>query len=229
MTPPMVERDIAEFLPAEQRHLFQDCLLQAPQATLDKIAFRAPPAPGLRKGFRVVVTASDLQGRVKIALGPGQGRIQIDTSGPVNLDIRTWRHCTFTLGEGTTVNQARVVCDEADIVVGRDGLWSDEILVQSNDQHGIVDLKTMSLCNAGRRRIVIGDHVWIGRRSMVMPDVEIGKGAILAAGAVLTTDMPANTIYAGIPARQIRDQVSWSRATSGFSEQERLLMNLSGT
>ncbi len=82
------------------------------------------------------------------------------------------------------------------------------------------------MINAGRRHITIGGHVWIGRRTILMPDVNIGKGAILAAGAVLTSDMPDNMIYAGVPARQIRSGVSWSRAPNGFSPAEEQFMGL---
>ncbi|MDK3020974.1 acyltransferase [Pseudodonghicola flavimaris] len=60
----------------------------------------------------------------------------------------------------------------------------------------------------------------IGAGTTMMPDVEIGFGSILAAGAILTSDMPEKTIFAGVPARQIRRNVTWSRQTHGFSEAE---------
>ncbi len=226
MTGGLVKRDIAEFFPPGQQALFQDCLLRAPPGVMDRVSLLAPPVPALRKGCRVTITRPDFAGRIKLSLGPGEAHIRIETCGPANLDIRTWRKCNLTISKGTTINQARIVCDDADILVGEDGLWSDEILIQSNDQHGIVDLETMALCNPGRRRIVIHDHVWIGRRTTIMPDVEIGKGGILATGAVLTSDMPENTIFAGVPARQIRKNVSWSRAPGGFSEMEKQIMGL---
>ncbi len=226
MSSELVERDIAGLVPPEQRDLFEDCTLQAPERALDKISVLSPPVPGLRRGYRIVVTEPNFAGRLRVTLGPGTGSVRLDTRGPVNLDLRMWREGTVQIGAGTTINQARIVCDEADIVVGKDGLWSDEILVQSNDQHGIIDLETMQICNGGRRKITIGDHVWIGRRTMIMPDVSIGKGAILAAGAVLTSDMPDNTIFAGVPARPIREKVSWSRSPRGFSTAERKLMDI---
>ena len=52
---------------------------------------------------------------------------------------------------------------------------------------------------------VVGNDVWIGRESVIMPGVQIGDGAIVAAGAVVTKDVPANTVAAGVPARIIRD------------------------
>ena len=52
--------------------------------------------------------------------------------------------------------------------------------------------------------IHIGRNVWIGSNATVLPGVTIGDRAIVAAGAVVTTDVPENTIVGGVPARIIR-------------------------
>ena len=51
---------------------------------------------------------------------------------------------------------------------------------------------------------VIGNDVWIGRRSVIMPGVKIGDGAIIAASAVVTKDVPPYTVVGGNPAEFIR-------------------------
>jgi acetyltransferase-like isoleucine patch superfamily enzyme len=51
--------------------------------------------------------------------------------------------------------------------------------------------------------IVIEDDVWIGTGVIVLADVRVGRGAVLAAGAVVTADVPQMTIAAGVPARVI--------------------------
>jgi len=48
--------------------------------------------------------------------------------------------------------------------------------------------------------VVIEDDVWICAGAIVMPGVTVGKGAIIAAGAVVTQDVPANVLVAGVPA-----------------------------
>ena len=54
------------------------------------------------------------------------------------------------------------------------------------------------------RPIVIEDHVWIGSRATVLPGVTIGRGAVVAAGSVVTKDVPPMTVVGGVPAKMIR-------------------------
>jgi len=53
--------------------------------------------------------------------------------------------------------------------------------------------------------IVIEDNVWIGGSAILLPEVRIGRNAVVGAGAVVTRSVPANTIVAGNPARVIRE------------------------
>lgn len=55
------------------------------------------------------------------------------------------------------------------------------------------------------KSIRIEDNVWIGGSAILLPGVQIGKNAVVGAGAVVTRNVPANTIVAGNPARVIRE------------------------
>jgi maltose O-acetyltransferase len=55
------------------------------------------------------------------------------------------------------------------------------------------------------RAIRIEDGVWLGSRVLVLPGVRIGRGAIVAAGAVVTRDVPPDTLVGGVPAKLVRD------------------------
>ncbi len=54
-----------------------------------------------------------------------------------------------------------------------------------------------------RRPVIVESDVWIGQNAIVMPGLTIGHGSIVAAGAVVTRDVPPYSIVAGIPARII--------------------------
>jgi maltose O-acetyltransferase len=55
------------------------------------------------------------------------------------------------------------------------------------------------------RAICIEDGVWIGSRVVILPGVRLGTGSVVAAGAVVTRDVPPDTMVGGVPARLIRD------------------------
>lgn len=59
------------------------------------------------------------------------------------------------------------------------------------------------------RPIVVGDHVWIGMNATILKGVTIGEGAVVAAGAVVTRDIPAHCLAAGVPARVIKQDITW--------------------
>ena len=54
------------------------------------------------------------------------------------------------------------------------------------------------------KQVIINDDVWIGANAVILPGVTIGRHAVVAAGAVVTTDVPENTVVGGVPAKIIK-------------------------
>ncbi|MGN0334372.1 MAG: acyltransferase, partial [Lachnospiraceae bacterium] len=53
--------------------------------------------------------------------------------------------------------------------------------------------------------VEVGAGTWIGAGSTILPGVHIGEGCVIAAGSVVTRDIPANTMYGGVPAKYIKN------------------------
>lgn len=59
------------------------------------------------------------------------------------------------------------------------------------------------------KSVEICDHVWIGARSIILKGVTVGEGAVVAAGSVVTRDVPPGCLVAGNPAKVIKENVKW--------------------
>ena len=57
--------------------------------------------------------------------------------------------------------------------------------------------------------VTIGNHVWIGCRCLILKGVTIGDGAVVAAGSVVTRDVPGGALVGGNPAKIIKEKVTW--------------------
>ena len=62
-----------------------------------------------------------------------------------------------------------------------------------------------------RSHIVLGDHVWLGRATTIMPDVRIGEGSIIGTGAVVARDIGPMSIAVGVPAKVVATGRTWCR------------------
>lgn len=92
------------------------------------------------------------------------------------------------------------------IVIGSDCAISDYVRIQDSDNHFITE---NGLRKINSSPIIIGNHVWICKNAIILKGVTIGDGAVIAAGAVVTKDVPENCIVAGNPAKVIKQNISW--------------------
>lgn len=81
------------------------------------------------------------------------------------------------------------------------------VMIYDNDMHAVNPYLRMNDNDAHTKanEIVIGDYAWVGANSIILKGVHIGRGAVIGAGSVVTSDVPELTIYAGNPARYIKD------------------------
>jgi acetyltransferase-like isoleucine patch superfamily enzyme len=109
----------------------------------------------------------------------------------------------IAIGAGTFINYRCFFDGSAPIRIGKNcGLGMEVLFCTSTHVMGPATER------AGRvnpQPITVGDGCWIGARSVILPGVTIGDGCVIAAGAVVNKDCAANGMYAGVPARRIKE------------------------
>jgi acetyltransferase-like isoleucine patch superfamily enzyme len=118
-------------------------------------------------------------------------------SGPRPTLISGWGRMRF--GDRCFVNVGSTIISVEEIVVGDDVAFANDVYLMDSDSHGV----------EGRPHkqapIHIGDGCWIGARAIILPGVTLGKRVLVAAGAVVTRDVPDDCLVAGNPARVVRE------------------------
>ena len=114
---------------------------------------------------------------------------------------------SIAVGDGTFIGHGCTFSSARRVAVGRDCLISAGVRIHDNDGHPL---------DPDRRRrkeritpdevaeVVVGDNVWIGASAIVLKGVTIGENAVIGAGAVVASDVPANAVVAGNPAKVVR-------------------------
>ena len=106
----------------------------------------------------------------------------------------------ITVGKNVFINSGCRFQDQGGITIG-DGALIGHNVVLATLNHDFSPEKRSTMHPAP---IIIGKNVWIGANATVVPGVKIGNGAVIAAGAVVTKDIPENSVAAGVPAKVIK-------------------------
>ena len=139
------------------------------------------PSHAFRRWFYRAVMQFEIGNRSFIFMGA-----EFDTKGQ------------FKLGDHSTINQHCRLDNRGGLEIGNNVSISANVCILTADHD------PQSSGFAGRMRPVrIADYVFVGTRAMILPGVTIARGAVVAAGAVVTRDVGERMIVAGSPARQI--------------------------
>ena len=111
---------------------------------------------------------------------------------------RSIRRDGVRIGDYSRVNRNCTLDLRGGLVIGDNVSISPDVVILTAGHR--IDDRTFPV---EQKSVLIEDYVWIGTRAMVMPGVTIGEGAVVAAGAIVTRDVPPLAIVAGVPAREI--------------------------
>ena len=105
------------------------------------------------------------------------------------------------VGKNVFINSGCCFQDQGGIEIGDNVLIGQQVVLATLNH----DLMPQQRANMSPAPIKIGNDVWIGAHATILSGVTIGDGAVIAAGAVVTKDVPANTVVGGVPAKIIKN------------------------
>jgi acetyltransferase-like isoleucine patch superfamily enzyme len=158
---------------------------------------------------RLYLRKADSIGRIVIA----KGRLSVRNRGKLHIGnlVSIWsniaptrltvhRNGTLSIGNDNFINGA-IISAKASVSIGNNCKFGPFSMVMDSDYHSVED-HNLEGANAP---VIIEDDVWIGAKATVLKGVTIGKGAVVAVGAVVTKDVPPYSIVAGVPAQIIKN------------------------
>lgn len=157
---------------------------------------------------------SKLSKDVKIVIYGNNHHLEIDENVTFKKGL-IWfedEDCQILIHKGTTIESAvlSVAEKQTSICIGEDCMLSRDIRIATSDAHSVIDLGSGKRVNHAAD-VRLEDHVWVGNRSFINKGCVIGTNSIVAGSSVVTHSVDKNTIVAGIPAKQVKSNISWSR------------------
>lgn len=127
--------------------------------------------------------------------------IRIGSGSTIHTGCRFYQPENISIGEDSSVGDRCFLDGRAKLAIGSHTSIASQVLIY-NSQHDLSD----EYFRATEEEVKIGDYVFIGPRTIILPGVTIGNGAAAAAGAVVTSDVPPRTIVGGVPAKKIGER-----------------------
>lgn len=106
----------------------------------------------------------------------------------------------ITVGKNVFINSGCCFQDQGGIEIGDGTLIGHQVVIATLNH----DLRPQSRADMFPKKVKIGKNVWIGAHATILQGVTIGDNAVVAAGAVVTKDVPTNTVVGGVPAKTIK-------------------------
>lgn len=153
-----------------------------------------------------------LNGSMRVS-EPFAGMLELQKNSKINvkrvfniysgMHIILLENATLNLGSGYINRFLKIRCYNS-ISIGEGVAISENVTIWDSDAHVIEGKETEST-----KPVTIGNHVWIGNNVTILKGVTIGDHAVIAAGAVVNKDIPANCLAGGVPAKVIKQNINW--------------------
>lgn len=170
----------------------------------------------IRKGAKVHLESRIHFGNKKLLTLSGiQANLQIGTKANVHfgksvsigpgVNIIVKPNASFSVGDSTYFTSDSHVEASNEISIGSGCAISWGISIIDSNHHEIIYENQQPQ----KSYVKIGNHVWIGCNTILLPGTEIGNGSVVAAGSLVKGQFPENCLIGGNPARIIRQNIQW--------------------
>lgn len=122
--------------------------------------------------------------------------------GTIEFQVR-FKDAIIKIGDNVTTNNNIFLCAASYIEIGDNTLIGQNVTIMDFEAHSIDPKERRNIGQIGK--VYIGKNVWIGNNVTILKNTSIGFNSIVAAGAVVSGDFPANVIIGGVPAKIIRE------------------------
>jgi maltose O-acetyltransferase len=127
--------------------------------------------------------------------------VNVGADSRVNLGIRIYEPEGISIGKDCVIGENVVLDGRDKLIIGNHVDIASNVMIY-NSEHDINDENFQ----AKSAPVIIEDYVFIGPRSIILPGVKVGRGAVIGAGAVVTKDVSALAIVGGVPAKFIAER-----------------------
>lgn len=124
--------------------------------------------------------------------------VRIGPNSTIHVGCRFYQPAGVSIAEDTSVGDRCFLDGRAPLTIGSHTSIASQVLIY-NAEHDVND----EWFTPREEPVSIGDYVFIGPRAVILPGVSIGRGAVVAAGAVVTRDVEAGAVVGGVPAKKI--------------------------
>ncbi|WP_375239914.1 acyltransferase [Aurantibacter sp.] len=124
------------------------------------------------------------------------------------------------VGDYTSIRSNVIIGAIEKITIGNNVIFSNDIIIYDNNNHPVHPNDRIKLIESGwgskfwswkyssSSEVQIGNNVWIGQNSRILKGVKIGDNSIVAAGSIVTKNVPENSIVAGNPAKTVKTDLN---------------------
>lgn len=126
-------------------------------------------------------------------------------NAPISSSARFNHPQNITIGDRSNINRNCMIWagDTAKVIIGKDCLTGPGVTIIAS-RYNVKGRNIIRSYPPYEKDIIIGDDVWLGANVVVLPGVNIGNGAIVGAGSVVTKNVEPYTVVAGVPAVEIK-------------------------